>query len=227
MKLDHLNSSRSQRILWLLEELEVPYELVSYQRDSETLLAPASLQTVQPLGKAPILEDDGRTLAESAVIIEYLVSRYGEGRFVPATDSDEYWTCRYWLHYSESSLMPFLLLALVMNKIKTGPMPFFVKPVAGKIADSVMAQFVQPNLDRHLQHIEQHLTNRIWFASDEPTMADFQMSFAIEAALARTASSSRYPAMAGWLKRVHARPAWQRAIARGGEFSIPGTASAQ
>lgn len=220
MKLHHLNNSRSQRILWLLEELEVPYELVCHQRNSETLLAPPELQQVHPLGKAPVLEDGQQVLAESALIIEYLVSRYGEGRFVPATDSDEYWTCRYWLHYAEGSLMPFLLLALVMNKVKTTPMPFLVKPVAARIADGVMTRFVRPNLDRHLSWVEQHLTNRIWFASDEPTMADFQMSFPLEAALSRTASADQYPAIAGWLKRVHARPAWKRAEQKGGAFGI-------
>ncbi|MCY0967094.1 glutathione S-transferase family protein [Parathalassolituus penaei] len=220
IRLHHLNSSRSQRILWMLEELDVPYELVEYQRDSQTLLAPAALKQVHPLGKAPVLEDGERVLAESGLIIEYLGQRYGQGRFCPPADSDEYWTCRYWLHYAEGSLMPFLLLALVMKKMSEAPMPFFIRPVAKTLAGKVVENFVQPNIRRHLGWVEQHLTNRSWFAGDAPTLADFQMSFPLDAALQRAASADDYPAIAGWLRRVHARPAWQRAESRGGAFKV-------
>ena len=218
IRLHHLNSSRSQRILWMLEELEVPYELVEYQRDSKTLLAPAALKQIHALGKAPVLEDGDRVLAESGLIIEYLGHRFG--RFCPQAYSDEDWNCRYWLHYAEGSLMPFLLLALVMQKLRTAPMPFFVKPIARALANKVMETFVQPNIQRHLGWIEQHLTNRIWFAGDEPTLADFQMSFPLEAALQRAAKPEDWPAIAGWLRRVHARPAWRRAEQRGGQLEI-------
>jgi glutathione S-transferase len=220
IRLHHLNNSRSQRILWLLEELQQPYELVTYERDSVTLLAPDNLKKVHPLGKAPVLEDNGQVFAESAVIIEYLVSRYGEGKFSPEQTSDEYWTCRYWLHYAEGSLMPFLLLTLIMSKLKGNAIPFVIRPIARGIADKVLTSFVKPNLDRHLGWIEKHLTNRIWFAGDEPTMADFQMSFPLEAALKRAALDGQYPAISGWLKRVHARPAWKQAEAKGGKLEI-------
>src|SRR5688572_13624585 len=133
----HLNNSRSQRVLWLLEELGLPYEVKRYQRDPKTMLAPPELQRVHPLGKSPVLEDGGRVLAESGAIIEYLVETHGGGRLRPAPGSDEHLRWRYWLHYAEGSAMPPLLLSLVFAKVRSAPAPFFVRPIAKAIADKV------------------------------------------------------------------------------------------
>jgi glutathione S-transferase len=135
--LHHLNNSRSQRILWLLEELGVEYEVKRYQRDAKTMLAPPALRAVHPLGKSPVLTDGDLTLAESGAIIEYLVERYGEGRFIPAAGTPERLRYTFWLHYAEGSAMPPLLMALVFHRIETAPMPFFVRPIARSIVKKV------------------------------------------------------------------------------------------
>lgn len=217
----HLNNSRSQRILWLLEELEVPYEIKYYQRDSKTMLAPASLKAIHPLGKSPVITDDGVTIAETGAIIEYLVDRYAEGRLVPEKNSTDFLKYRYFMHYAEGSLMPYLVMKLVFNKIETSPMPFFAKPIAKKIAQKTKQTFIQPNLDTHLNFLESELQKSEWFAGNELTAADIQMSFPIEAATARGGlTANRYPKLAAFLDRIHARPAYQRALAKGGEFKL-------
>ena len=217
----HLNNSRSQRILWLLEELEVPYEIKYYQRDSKTMLAPASLKAIHPLGKSPVITDDGVTIAETGAIIEYLVDRYADGRLVPEKNSADFLKYRYFMHYAEGSLMPYLVMKLVFNKIETSPMPFFVKPIAKKISQKTKQTFIQPNLDTHLNFLESELQKSEWFAGNELTAADIQMSFPIEAATARGGlTASRYPKLAAFLDRIHARPAYQRALAKGGEFKL-------
>src|SRR3954469_19325033 len=138
----HLENSRSQRVLWLLEELGVEYDIKRYARDKKTMLAPPELRAVHPLGKSPVVTDDGATIAESGAIVEYLVERYGKGRFVPAAGSPEKLRYTYWLHYAEGSAMPPLLLKLVFERMKTGPVPFFMKPVVRGIADKVLTMFV-------------------------------------------------------------------------------------
>ena len=224
--LHHLENSRSHRILWLLEELGLPYEILNYRRDPQTSLAPPQLTAVHPLGKSPVITDGGRTLAESGAIIEYLVETYGEGRLVPPPGSDGRLRYRYWLHYAEGSLMPILLLALVLRRIETAPMPFFVRPVARGIAARVKDSFVGPNLDRHLAFVEQALSESPWFAGSELTGADIQMSFPLEAAAVRAGHrggySGDYPSIRGFLERIHARPAYRRALEKGGPFRLPG-----
>jgi glutathione S-transferase len=153
----HLNNSRSQRILWLLEELGLPYELKRYERDPKTMLAPPALRQVHPLGKSPVIEDDGLTLAESGAILDYLAHRYGGGRVIPPADTPQYLRYNYWLHYAEGSAMPPLLLKLVFDKVKSAPMPFFAKPVAKAITAGAMKAFIQPQIDTHLAYIEGEL----------------------------------------------------------------------
>ena len=217
----HLNNSRSQRILWLLEELGLPYEIKHYQRDSKTMLAPASLRAVHPLGKSPVITDDGVTVAETGAIIEYLVDRYANGRLKPEKNSADWLKYRYYMHYAEGSLMPFLVMKLIFNKIETSPMPFFVKPIAKQIAKKTKQTFIQPNLDTHLKFLESELQQTDWFAGSELTAADVQMSFPLEAATARAGlTASRYPNLNAYLERIHARPAYQRALQKGGEFKL-------
>ncbi|RDZ28253.1 glutathione S-transferase [Lysobacter silvisoli] len=224
IRVHHLNNSRSQRVLWLLEELQLPYEIVAYQRDPRTLLAPPELRQVHPLGKSPVLEDGGLMLAESAAILEYLAERYdGAHALSPPpqpVDGPERLRCRYWLHYAEGSAMPPLLLSLVFARLRKAPMPFFAKPVARGIADKAMAAFVGPQLKLHLDYIEAELGRHAWFAGERFTVADIQMSFPVEAAVAR--AGGERPHMRAFLERIHARPAYQRALQRGGPFAVAG-----
>lgn len=214
----HLENSRSQRVLWLLEELGLPYEIKHYKRDRKTMLAPPELQKVHPLGKSPVITDGKVTVAESGAIVEYLVGTHGKGRLRPVA-ADEHRRYTYWLHFAEGSAMPPLLLKLVFDRIRRAPWP--VRPVARLIADRAMSSFVQPNIDRQLAFVEGELSARPWFAGAEFSAADIQMSFPLEAAAAR-AGASRYPGIAGFLERIHARPAYQRALAQGGPFGIVG-----
>lgn len=216
----HLNDSRSQRVLWLLEELEVPYEIQRYQRDPETMLAPASLRAVHPLGKSPVLSDGELVLAESGAILEYLVWRYGDGRLIPTVGTPERLRYTYWLHYAEGSAMPPLLLKLVFDRIENGPAPFFVKPVVSRIATEVKQRFIQPQLTLHLDYMERELEQAPWFAGPEFTAADIQMSFPVEAARSRAGLDATRPRLLDFLQRIHARPAYQRALARGGTYSF-------
>ena len=214
----HLNNSRSQRILWLLEELGLPYEVVKYQRDPQTMLAPPELRRVHPLGKSPVVTVDGLTLAESGAIIETLVERYGDVRLAPPPGSPEAVRYRYWLHYAEGSAMPPLLLKLIFDRIGSAKMPFFAKPVAKGIVDKAMAGFITPQLRTHIGYMESELKTRDWFAGPEFTAADVQMSFPIEAARSRAGlNATEHPRLTDWLARIHARPAYQRAAARGGD----------
>ncbi len=200
----------------MLEELELPYELVKYNRDPKTLLAPASLQAIHPLGKSPVITDGGQTIAESGAILEYLVETYGKGRFEPAAGTPERLLYRYFMHYAEGSLMPYLLLKLIFRKVRTAPVPFFVKPIAKKIAATVSAQFIDPNLTRHIGFLTSHLAKHPWFAGPEFTAADVQMSFPVESAIARAGDLGAVTPLADFVTRCKARPAYQRAIERGG-----------
>ncbi|MBI0331692.1 glutathione S-transferase [Burkholderia plantarii] len=217
----HLNNSRSQRVLWLLEELGVPYELKRYERDPKTMLAPPALRSVHPLGKSPVLTDDGETLAESGAIIEYLLERYDTGsRFAPAPGTPERRRFTYWLHYAEGSAMPPLLLKLVAMRIAQAPMPFFAKPIARKIAATLQSSFVDPQLKLHLGYIEESLRATGWFVGDAFSAADVQMSFPLEAAASRADTVAQLPAIRAFLERIHARPAYHRALARGGPYDM-------
>jgi glutathione S-transferase len=215
----HLNNSRSQRVLWLLEELGLPYEIQHYQRDAKTSLAPPELRQVHPLGKSPVVTDGDLTVAESGAILEYLVERYGQGRLQPTSEQDRL-HYRYFMHFAEGSAMPPLVMKLVFNKIKRAPMPFFVRPIAKGIADKVLSSFVQPTIDAQLAFLEAELSTRPWFAGSEFTAADVQMSFPLEGAAARGGSIADYPKLSAFLERIHARPAYKKALKRGGPFSL-------
>ncbi|OOG59532.1 glutathione S-transferase [Rhodanobacter sp. C03] len=218
----HLNNSRSQRILWLLEELGVPYEIKRYQRDPKTMLAPPELRAVHPLGKSPVITDGELTLAESGAIIEYLADRYGAGSLIPAHGTPARLRCNYWLHYAEGSAMPPLLLKLVFRKVESAPAPFFVKPIAKGIAHKVMNSFVDPQLKLHLDYLEGELGKNEWFAGNALSAADIQLSFPLEAFAARGGLDARYPRLTAFLQRIHARPAYQRALQNGGEYHLGG-----
>ncbi len=216
----HLNNSRSQRILWLLEELGLEYEVKRYQRDSTTMLAPPSLRAVHPLGKSPVITDGDQTVAESAAIIEYLLDRYGNGRLRPAAETAEYLRYRYWLHYAEGSAMPPLLLSLIFGRLPKGPMPFFIRPIVRAVSSKVMQTFIQPQLKLHLDYQESELSNRAWFAGEEFSAADIQMSFPVEGAAARGGLNAGRPKLWAFLERIHSRRAYQRALEKGGPFAL-------
>jgi glutathione S-transferase len=218
----HLETSRSQRVLWLLEELQVPYEIKLYKRDPKTKLAPAALKAIHPLGKSPVITDGAETIAESGAILEYLVERYGaqgQGELAhlqPPPGTPEYRQSRFWMHYAEGSLMNWLVMKLVFMTIPTQPMPFFVRPIARKLCTTVQAKLINPNVETALAFMEEHLARHKWFAGKQISIADFQMSFAVVAALARGADAARYPKLAAYKTRMEARPAYQRAVAKGG-----------
>jgi len=217
----HLENSRSQRVLWLLEELGVPYEVKRYERNKETMLAPPELRGVHPLGKSPVVTDGTNTVAESGAIVEYLVERYGNGRLIPPPGTPERARYTYWLHYAEGSAMPPLLLMLVFNRVETAPMPFFVKPIARRIAGTVKSAFIEPQIKLHFDFLESELGRSTWFAGNEMTAADIQMSFPLEAADARAGlGASGRPKLAAFLERIHARPAYQQALAKGGPYEL-------
>ena len=217
----HLNNSRSQRVLWLLEELELPYEIVHYQRDPKTMLAPPSLRAVHPLGKSPVVTTtDGLVLAESGAILESLIERHGNGRMEPAAGTSEALRYRYWMHYAEGSAMPPLLLKLMFDRIEKAKMPFFAKPIAKGIASKAKAAFVMPNITNHLNFMEAELGKSEWFAGADFSGADIQMSFPVEAAVARGGLDAKRPKLMAYLERIHARPAYQRALERGGPYGL-------
>ncbi|MBM0743740.1 glutathione S-transferase [Phormidium sp. CLA17] len=218
----HLNNSRSQRILWLLEELGLEYDIKYYDRDPKTMLAPASLREVHPLGKSPVITDGATTVAESGAIVEYLVDRYGEGRFAPLPNTPERLRYTYWLHYAEGSAMPPLLLKLIFDRIEQEPLPFFVKPVARLISNKTKSSFINPQITQHLSYLESELGKSPWFAGTEFTAADIQMSFPIEVAMARGGLDASQPKLLDFLDRIHTRPAYQRALERGGVYKLTG-----
>ncbi|NKI36601.1 glutathione S-transferase [Wenzhouxiangella sp. XN79A] len=217
--LHHLEDSRSQRILWMLEELGVEYEIHYYERDPETNLAPPELKAVHPLGKSPVIVDGDRTFAESAVILEYLARTYGGGDWAPEFGDPGYWTFQYWMHYGEASLMPPLLLKLVFSKLRQPPVPLLIRPISSKIADQVDRAFTDPQIATHFEYVDGFLTDHEWFGGSSISAADVQMSFPLEAARMRAVKAGQYPQIDAWLKRVHARPAYLRALEAGGEYA--------
>jgi glutathione S-transferase len=214
----HLERSRSQRVLWLLEELGVPYELKEYKRDPKTLRATPALKEVHPLGKSPVITDGDLTLAESGAILEYLVDKYGGGKLRPPAGTPERFRYDYWLHYAEGSAMPPLLLTLVFSEVKKKA-PWPVRPIAKGIANKVLSDFVRPQLALHFDWIESELGKSTWFAGEELTAADIQMSYPVEAHADRGDRGDR-PRLRAWLERVRARPAYQRALERGGPVTL-------
>ncbi len=214
----HLNNSRSQRVLWLLEELGCEYRLVRYQRDPHTLLAPPELKGIHPLGKSPVVSDGVHTLAESGAIVEYLIDRYGNGRLRPPPGSAEHLRYTYWLHYAEGSAMPLLLLKLVFLRLPR-PVPALLRPIVRSVAQRVQQRLIDPQIRTHIDYWESELGRSTWFAGEELTGADVQMSFPLEAAAAR-AGVALGPRVGQFLERIHARPAYRRALAASGGFQL-------
>jgi glutathione S-transferase len=218
----HLNRSRSWRVLWLLQELGVPYQVKAYQRDPRTLRAPPALRQAHPLGKAPVIDDDGRTLAETGAIVEYLTERHGGGRLVPPPGSPERLRYTYWLHYAEGSAMPPLLLSLVFSEMPKAPMPFFIRPIVRGIAQQAHQTLIGPMLKEHLDFMEGELGKSTWFAGEEFSAADIVMSFPVEGFAARGGLDASRPRLWGWLERIRARPAYQRVAENVGPLGIAG-----
>jgi glutathione S-transferase len=218
----HLENSRSQRVLWLLEELGLPYEVRRYRRDPKSMLAPPELRQVHPLGKSPVITDGDITVAETGAIVEYLVDGAGRGRLKPPAATPEHRRFVYWLHFAEGSAMPPLLMKLVFDQIRKAKVPFLIKPVVRGIADKVTSSFIQPNLTAQLQFMNDELAGRPWFAGAEFSAADVMMSFPLEAAAARGGLDDRFPHLTGWLERIHDRPAYHRALQAGGPYTIIG-----
>ena len=203
IRVHHLNNSRSQRVLWLLEELGTPYEVVRYERNKATMLAPEELKRAHPLGKSPVIEDDGKNFAETGLIVEYLVERYGPN-LMPPRGSDLYWRYKYWLHYAEGSLMPPLLLKLVIDRL--GPLGLPAR------------RFVKSQLKLHLDYLEAELGQAPWFVGEAFSAADVMLSFPLEAAADRAGLNETRPKLMDFLKRIHARPAYRRALRQGGAY---------
>jgi len=222
LTLHHLENSRSQRILWLLEELGVDCEIRSYARDPETKLAPAELVAVHSLGKSPVITDGDLTVAESGAIVEYLVDKYDDGRLLPVEGTPERLAYTYWLHYAEGTFMPLMMLSLIMHRIETAPMPFFVKPFARGIVAKVRGGYLGANTKLNLEYMEATLGKSHWFCGEDFTAADIQMSFALEAAEVRTNLASDYPRLAGFLTTIRAMPAYRAGIEMGGPYALMG-----
>ena len=214
----HLENSRSQRVLWMLEELGLDYEVRLYKREP-TMQAPASLRAVHPLGKSPVITDDDRTLAESGAILEYLVETYGNGRFAPRPGTPERQHYTYFLHYAEGSLMPLLLMKLVFNRLPER-VPWAMRPVARMISNGADKTLLGPQITNHFAFLEGELHKRDWFAGPEFTAADIQMSFPIEAADARVGFAGRLPKLKSFVERIQGRAAYKRALEKGGPYTL-------
>lgn len=215
----HLENSRSQRLLWLLEEMGVDYEIRRYERDPKTGLAPAELAKVHPLGKSPVLVDGETTLAETGAIVEYLMDSFDNDRLRPAAGTPGRQAYNYWLHYAEGTFMPLMIVSLILRRMETAPMPFFVKPVAKGIAGKVRDAYLDANVRRNLDFMEHSLSDREWFCGDRLSAADCQMSFPVEAAEAR-AGLANYPNLQRFIASARSRPAWQRALDKGGPYEL-------
>ncbi len=216
----HLNNSRSQRVLWMLEELAQPYQIVRYQREP-SMLAPEALKKIHPLGKSPVVEDNGHILAESGAILEYLQETYdSENRLKPQDINDKI-QYRFWLHYAEGSLMPLLLMKLVFGSLGKAPVPWPLRPLGKALGQGVQKSWLNKQLTTHARFIEDRLSQNLWFAGEQFSAADIQMSFPVAALLAR-GEVNDMPHTHAWMKNVQTRPAWQRALNQGGPFEIPG-----
>jgi glutathione S-transferase len=214
----HLNASRSQRVIWLLEELGVPYEVKRYERDPKTMLAPPALKAVHPLGKSPVITDGDKTIAETGTIVEYLIGTYGAGRLIPGAGTPELLRYNYWMHYAEGSAMPPLVMKLVFGKIPDSPqLPFFIRPIARLITKGVTESYIDPQIRTHIALWDSELTKSPFFAGADLTGADIMMSFPVEAAASR---GTLTPRLTEYLQTIHARPAYQAALKTGGPYEL-------
>ncbi len=215
----HLNNSRSQRVLWLLEELGVPYEVKRYERDKKTNLAPKALMEIHPLGKSPVIDDGGRIIAETGAIIEHIVETHGDGRLAPARGTPDYLRYKYWMHAAEGSYMPPLVMALFLSRMETAPMPFFARPVARRLTKGVRDLYLDHTMKALFDHVETELGRSEWLAGDEFSAADIMMSFPLEAAQQRVEAAKNRKNIASFVERIHTRPAYARALEKGGPYA--------
>lgn len=215
----HLENSRSQRVLWLLEELGLPYDVKRYERDKKTYLAPAELTKVHPVGKSPVVVDDGAAFAETGAIVEHLVDAHAGGRLAPARGGDAWRRYKYWLHAAEGSYMPPLTISLLLNRMESAPMPFFAKPIAKKLAGAVRDGYVSHTLKALFEHLEAELSRSEWITGADFTAADIMMSFPVETSQQRLPGAERFAKTRAYLKRLQARPAYKRALERGGPYA--------
>ena len=217
--LHHLSDSRSQRVLWLLEELGMDYEVRRHERDPKTNLAPESLKAVHPLGKSPVIEDAGTVIAESGAIVDYLARKDKERRLIVEEGDDGFLDWTFWMHYAEGSLMPPLVMRLVFEKVRNGPMPFFVRPIAKEIVRKTHKMFLGPLIKSHLSYVNEHLSRNQWFVGGRLTAADIQLSFPLEAAVAAGVTGTDYPSINRYVAEYQQRPAYQRALEAGGPYA--------
>jgi glutathione S-transferase len=214
----HLAASRSQRVLWLLEELGVPYEVKRYERNPQTMLAPPELRAVHPLGKSPVITDGDKTIAETGAIVDYLIATYGAGRLVPPPGTPERLRYDYWMHYAEGSAMPPLVMKLIFGRLPDSPQfPFFIRPIARLISKGVIQSYLDPQIKTHIAFWDAELTKSPFFAGDTLTGADIMMSFPVEAAANR---GTLTPRLTTYLQSLHTRPAYQAALKTGGPYEL-------
>lgn len=215
----HLENSRSQRVLWLLEELALPYDVRRYDRDPQTNLAPKALVDVHPLGKSPVVEEDGVAYAETGAIFDYLLERHGEGRLAPAHGSDEYRRFRYWIHAAEGSFMPPMVMSLFLQRMETAPMPFFARPIAKKMTQAVRDAYLDHTTEALFGFAQSELQSSTWIAGETFTAADIMISFPLEAAVQRSPIAQKMTVIKDYVARLQARPAYQAALKRGGPYA--------
>jgi glutathione S-transferase len=216
----HLENSRSQRVLWLLEELQLPYEVKRYERDKKTNLAPKELLKVHPTGKSPLIADDGVVIAETGAIVEHIIEERGGGRLQPARGTPEWSRYRYWMHAAEGSFMPPLVLTLMLGRMETAPMPFFAKPIANRLTGAVRQGYLDHTIAALFASLDAELANSPFLAGSDLTGADIMMSFPAEAMLQRGADALKTPRIRAYVDRLHARPAYKRALERGGPYAF-------
>jgi glutathione S-transferase len=217
LTLHYLENSRAQRILWLLEELGVDYQVKHYYRDKVTMLAPKELKDIHPLGKSPVITDTDTDIciAESSAIVQYLIEKYADGKLMPTKESNDYLKYRELMHYAEGTIMPFLVFTLIFNKIKEAPMPFFIKPIANMIANKTLESFVTPNVSNNLDYLEGLLTHKEWFVGDSMSGADIMLSCPLEAAAVRSKLRITHPNLKSFLDRIHDLPSYKKALDKG------------
>lgn len=216
LTLHYLEDSRSHRILWMLEELQIPYEIKVYRRDPKTNLGPESFKQVHPAGKFPVVTQDDYVIAESGAIVEYLAQNFGDGRFLP-NDTDTKLAYTYWMHYAEGSLMPLLVMKQIFRKALETPMPFFIKPIIRILPDKIGSLYLDPTLGSHLDFVNEHLGTVTWLCGDQLTGADFLMSFPLEGVMVSNPTlAQQYPNIRRYVKQFQARDAYKSALEKAG-----------
>ncbi|MEQ1930866.1 MAG: glutathione S-transferase, partial [Parvularculaceae bacterium] len=219
----HLENSRSQRVLWLLEELGLPYQVKRYDRNKTTNLAPPELMKVHPLGKSPVIDDGGRVIAETGAILEHVIETHGGGKLMPARGTPDHFKYKYWVHAAEGSYMPPLVMALILGRMETAKMPFFAKPIARQLVNGVRGGYLENTTKALFDYLDSELSKGPWLAGADLTGADIMMSFPCEAALARIDAARGKKNLQDYVKRIQARPAYKRALDKGGRFSFTQT----